>query len=156
MKRGRRGELTSHLEDYLVVVYEITKKQPAARVSHIARRMGVSLPSVTNAMKRLSALGMVNYEKYNLITLTDKGKKHAKSKVAIQERFRNFFKCIMGLEEPIADKLARVFSHFVDEKIDQRFRKFYEIMINFDDTHVEELKKFIEESKKMSKCQKEE
>ena len=155
MRRGRKKELTSHLEDYLVVVYEITQKQPAARVSHIARRMGVSLPSVTNAMKRLSALGMVNYEKYNLITLTDKGKKHAKSKVAIQERFRNFFKCVMGLEELTADKLSRVFSHFVDEKIDQRFRKFYGIMMEFDEKSVEELKAFIEESKKLSGCQKE-
>ncbi len=155
MKRGRRRELTSHLEDYLVVVYEITRKQPAARVSHIARRMGVSLPSVTNAMKRLSALGMVNYEKYNLITLTEKGKKRAKSKVAIQERFRNFFECVMGLESTVADKLARVFSHFVNDELDQRFRKFYEIMIDFDDSKVEDLKEYIAESKKMSGCQKE-
>ena len=156
MRRGRKKELTAHLEDYLVVVYEITQKAPAARVSQVARRMGVSLPSVTNAMKRLSALGMVNYEKYNLITLTDKGKKHAKSKVEVQERFRNFFKYVMGLKPPIADKLARAFSHFVDEEVDKRFRKFYEILIDFDDSKVEELKKFIEESRKLVGEEKEE
>lgn len=74
MPRGRKKTLTPALEDYLAVIQEILQKQPAARVSTIARKMGVSLPSVTNAMKRLAELEYVEYEKYGYITLTEKGK----------------------------------------------------------------------------------
>ncbi len=150
MKRGRRKEITAHLIDYLVVVYEIIKESDAkaAKVSQVAKRMGVSLPSVTNAMKRLSALGFVNYKKYNMITLTSKGKKMAEEKVGIQERLRDFFMNILGLERMVSDKLARAFSHYIDEGVERRFRKFYEIMKGFNESKVRELMEFIKESKR--------
>ncbi len=151
MRRGRKKEITAHLEDYLVVVYEITKKQPAARVSQIARRLGVSLPSVTNAMKRLSELGFVNYEKYNMITLTRKGKDRAKVKEEIQRHFRDFFMNVMGLEKSVSDKLSRSFSHYIDESVRERFEKFYEILKDFTTDKAKELEAFIEESKKRVK-----
>lgn len=91
MPRGRKKTLTPALEDYLAVIQEILQKQPAARVSTIARKMGVSLPSVTNAMKRLAELGYVEYEKYGYITLTEKGKRRARSLRGSQNRLRNFF-----------------------------------------------------------------
>ncbi len=152
MRRGRRKEITSHLVDYLVVVYEIVKESDAkaAKVSQIARRMGVSLPSVTNAMKRLSALGFVNYKKYNVITLTPKGKKLAEEKVGVQERLRDFFMRIIGLERLVSDKLARAFSHYIDEKTEKRMKRFYEILKDFDESRVKELIDFIEESRKLS------
>ena len=148
MRRGRKKEITAHLEDYLVVVYEITKKQPAARVSQVARRLGVSLPSVTNAMKRLSELGFVNYEKYNMITLTRKGKDRAKVKEEIQSHLRDFFMNVMGLEQAVAEKLARSFSHYIDESVRDRFEKFYEILKDFTAEKAKELEEFINESRK--------
>ncbi|MCD6449188.1 MAG: metal-dependent transcriptional regulator [Thermotogaceae bacterium] len=154
MRRGRKKEITVHLEDYLVAVYEITKKQPAARVSQIARRLGVSLPSVTNAMKRLSDLGFVNYEKYNMITLTRKGKERAKIKEELQSRFRDFFMDVIGLESAVSDKLARSFSHYVDESVKDRFDKFYEIIKDFNEKKTKELVEFIEESRKLSRGEK--
>ena len=152
MRRGRKKEITAHLVDYVVVVYEISKESEtkAAKVSQIAKRMGVSLPSVTNAMKRLSALGFVNYKKYNVITLTNKGKKLAEEKVGLQSRLRDFFMRIIGLDRLTSDKLARAFSHYIDEETDKRMRKFYEIMKDFDESKAKELKEFIEESKKLS------
>jgi DtxR family Mn-dependent transcriptional regulator len=152
MRRGRKKEITAHLIDYLVVVYEISKESDtkSAKVSQIARRMGVSLPSVTNAMKRLSALGFVNYKKYNVITLTSKGKKLAQEKVGLQERLRDFFMRIIGLQRLVADRLARAFSHYIDDKTEKRLRRFYEILKDFDESKVKELLEFIEESKKLS------
>ncbi len=152
MRRGRRKEITAHLVDYLVVVYEIIKEgdAKAAKVSQVAKRMGVSLPSVTNAMKRLSALGFVNYKKYNMITLTAKGKKMAEEKVGIQGRLRDFFMNVLGLERMVSDKLSRAFSHYIDDDIEKRFRKFYEIIKDFDESKAKELTEFIKESKGMS------
>jgi len=69
----KERKLTSSLEEYLKVIYEITQTEPVARVKTIAKHMGVSLPSVTNALKRLDVLGYVRYEKYGLIMLSEKG-----------------------------------------------------------------------------------
>ncbi|PLV59229.1 metal-dependent transcriptional regulator [Thermotoga sp. KOL6] len=153
MPRGRKKTLTPALEDYLAVIQEILQKQPAARVSVIARKMGVSLPSVTNAMKRLSELGYVEYEKYGYITLTEKGKRKARSLRGSQNRLRNFFFYVMGIPSPTAEKLARHFSHFLDTKTRSRFKKFYDIMVNFDESKVQELKEFLEESKRIVNVQ---
>ncbi len=151
MRKGRKKEITAHLEDYLVAIYEITQEQPAARVSQIAKKLGVSLPSVTNAMKRLAALKYVNYEKYNVITLTNKGKKRAKEKVTIQQNLRDFFINVMGLDKVVSEKLARAFSHHVDDKIHERFNEFYQILKNFNVKKAKELENFIKESKKKGK-----
>ena len=151
MPRGRKKSLTPALEDYLAVIYEIQQKQPAARVSTIAKKMGVSLPSVTNAVKRLAELGYIEYEKYGLIVLTQKGKRKARSIKATQERLKNFFHYIMGIQLPVAEKLARHFSHFMDTKIRERMRKFYNVIIDFDEDKAFKLKEFIEESRRLAK-----
>ncbi|PLV56642.1 metal-dependent transcriptional regulator [Thermotoga sp. SG1] len=153
MPRGRKKTLTPALEDYLSVIQEILQNQPAARVSVIARKMGVSLPSVTNAMKRLAELGYVEYEKYGYITLTEKGKRKARSLRGSQNRLRNFFFYVMGIPSPTAEKLARHFSHFLDARTRSRFKKFYDIMVNFDESRVQELKEFLEESKRIVNVQ---
>ena len=154
MRRGRKKEITPHLEDYLVAIYEITKEKPqkqqVARVSQIARKLGVSLPSVTNAMKRLSELGYVDYERYNVIALTQKGLKRAMEKESIQANFKDFFMNIMGLEKTTAEKLARSFSHYIDDKIRERFDRFYEILKNFSTENAKELEEFIKESRRLS------
>ncbi len=153
MPRGRKKTLTPALEDYLAVIQEILQKQPAARVSTIARKMGVSLPSVTNAMKRLAELEYVEYEKYGYITLTEKGKRRARSLRGSQNRLRNFFFYVMGIPSPTAEKLARHFSHFLDTKTRERFKRFYDIMVNFDESKVQELKEFLEESRRLVNVQ---
>jgi len=149
MPRGRKKTLTPALEDYLSVIHELLQKQPVVRVSAIAKKMGVSLPSVTNAMKRLAELGYIQYEKYGYIVLTDKGKRKARSLKGSQDRLRNFFFYVMGIPTPTAEKLARHFSHFLDSKTRSRFKKFYDIMINFDENKVGELKAFLEESRQL-------
>ena len=77
MPRGRKKLLTPALEDYLVIIYEIILKDPAARVSSIARMLHVSFPSVTNAMKRLADLGYVNYKIWSN-SVDTKGKEEGK------------------------------------------------------------------------------
>ncbi len=149
MGRGRKKVLTPALEDYLVVIYDIQNKQPAARISSIARRVGVSLPSVTNAVRRLADLGYVNYEKYGLIVLTPKGKRKAQNMKVLQRRIGNFFHYVIGVSEDIAEKLARHLSHFLNTKTRQRIRNFYKIIIDFDPSRAEELCAFIEESRRL-------
>lgn len=149
MPRGRKKTLTPALEDYLTVIYEIQQKQPAARISTIARRVGVSLPSVTNAVRRLADLGYVEYEKYGLIILTARGKRKAQSLYALQRRIKNFFHYVLGMSADVSEKLARILSHYLTARTRERVKDFYRLIIDFNEDKAKDLKKFIEESRKM-------
>jgi len=62
------------MEMYLETVYILESNHGHAHGVDIAKRLGVSKPSVTKAIKYLKAEGFVNTQKYGTITLTEKGK----------------------------------------------------------------------------------
>ncbi len=72
---------------YLETVYVLEKNHGHAHGVEIARRLGVSKPSVTKAMNLLKEKGLVNKESYGSITLTQKGK-------AVSERIYSNHKMI--------------------------------------------------------------
>ncbi len=61
------------MEMYLETVYILERDHGHAHVVDIAKRLSVSKPSVTKAMKQLKEKGMISKEAYGSITLTDKG-----------------------------------------------------------------------------------
>ncbi|HEY8542420.1 MAG TPA: metal-dependent transcriptional regulator [Pseudothermotoga sp.] len=149
MARGRKKILTPALEDYLTIIYEIQQKQPAARISTIARKVGVSLPSVTNAVRRLADLGYVEYEKYGLIILTNKGKRKAQIMRVLQQRICNFFYYVLGVPVDVSDKISKHLSHYLTARARERVKEFYRLILDFDETKAKDLRKFIEESRKL-------
>lgn len=62
------------MEMYLETVYVLENSNGHARGVDIAKRLSVSKPSVTKAIKYLKSQGFVNKEKYGTITLTEKGR----------------------------------------------------------------------------------
>ena len=63
-------ELTSALEMYVKVAYELEEEFGTATVSDMAERLGVKAPSVTAALQKLDTLGMVKYRRYQNVKLT--------------------------------------------------------------------------------------
>jgi len=144
---GRRKSLTPALEDYLKAIQQITENQPVARVSTIARKIGVSLPSVTNAMKRLKDLGYIEYEKYGLIQLTEKGKERAEELEKIHSKILDFFTDIIGIPEHIAEKISCQIEHFIDSRIQEKFEKFVNILEEVPEKGCDELLEFLKTAK---------
>ena len=62
------------MEMYLETVYVLESSHGHAHGVDIAKRLNVSKPSVTKAIKYLKDQGLVNTQKYGTITLTEKGK----------------------------------------------------------------------------------
>lgn len=63
------------MEMYLETVYVLENSHGHAHGVEVAKKLGVSKPSVTKAMKELKDKGFINKESYGAITLTEKGKK---------------------------------------------------------------------------------
>lgn len=71
-------------EDYLRLIYEISRKKGYARVTDIAKRFGVSPSSVSEMLKKLALMKLIVYRRYEAVTLTEEGRRIGK---ALKERY---------------------------------------------------------------------
>ncbi|MEX1054466.1 MAG: metal-dependent transcriptional regulator, partial [Rhodothermales bacterium] len=69
--------LSQAVEDYLKTIYKLQQNAAAVSTSDIARAMNVSSASVTNMVKRLAQMGLLEYESYRGVTVTATGEKVA-------------------------------------------------------------------------------
>lgn len=118
--------LTASQEDYLEAIYNISEEKMAARVKDISNYLGVKASSVTGALKNLGKMKLVNYAPYDLITLTDQGKKVAKEIVSRHNALENFLTNVLGIDKKEADEAACKMEHTVPKKIVERLIKYSE------------------------------
>jgi len=122
------GTLTASLEDYLEAIFHITAEKQAARPKDIAKRLKVSNPSVTGALRSLAEKKLINYAPYDVITLTDEGRKIAKDVVRRHEVLRNFFVKVLAVEYHQADEVACKMEHAIPKVILERLIRFVDFV----------------------------
>jgi len=121
-----RHDLSSSMEDYLEVIHQLIVKHKAARVRDIADALGVKMPSVTGALKKLSQKGLVNYDPHQVITLTDEGERVAKQVARTHRTIARFLETVLDIDPETADKNACRMEHAVDEVVLSRLVKYLE------------------------------
>lgn len=121
-------ELTATLEDYLRAVYGIEREQRVARPRDIVRAQHVAASTVTAALQSLAEKGLINYEPYGLITLTDEGRAKAQQLADRHLIINDFLQKILGLEPDRAESTACGMEHVVDGEALQRFLCFVAFM----------------------------
>ena len=117
-------KLSSSSEDYLEAIYLICKKNGEARSKDICKFLGVSGPSVTEALQLLKTKGMVNYEPYAPITLTEKGEQAGCDVFYRHETLKDFLIEVLGIEKEQAEVGACIMEHAVTPKIIERMVKY--------------------------------
>ena len=75
---GVKATASSTVEDYLERILELINSKGYARVVDIAAALQISQASVTNMVQRLDAEGLLKYEKYRGLVLTEAGEKLAR------------------------------------------------------------------------------
>jgi Mn-dependent DtxR family transcriptional regulator len=94
------------VEDYLERILELIQSKGYARVVDIAASLKISQASVTNMVQRLDAEGLLKYEKYRGLILTEAGEAVARSITRRHELLTDFLN-LLGLDQ-------RVISHDVE------------------------------------------
>ena len=117
-------KLSASLEDYLEAIYLFCKKTGKARSKEIMNHLGVSGPSVTEALQILREKGLANYEPYEPISLTPKGEMAARDVLYRHEALRDFFVGVLGIDEKTADEGACSMVHAASPKIIERMVKY--------------------------------
>lgn len=67
--------LTPSMEDYLEMIYRNCLLEGHVRMNQLAEQLHVRTSSTTKIVQKLALLDLVDYEKYGIIQLTEKGKK---------------------------------------------------------------------------------
>lgn len=69
--------LTAPVEDYLKAIYAIGKGTGAAATNDIAQRLALAPASVSGMVRRLADQGLLAYERYHGVKLTESGRRAA-------------------------------------------------------------------------------
>ena len=147
-------KLTESLEDYLEEIYELEKKTGSARVKDIASALHVRYPSVTSALQSLTKRGLVNYEPYGLVTLTDEGRKEAARVTQKHRLLKSFLINVLGLPPAAADENACRMEHAISKDVHvrlQQFIKYLHVSGRVDDTWVSDFHTFCTKDKSASR-----
>lgn len=106
-------KLTFTMENYLEAIYELSPDGLGVRVSDIAERLGVTKASTNSAICNLSDKGLIKYEKYKEIYLTDTGLEQAKFTSGKHHVIRKFFSEILQIDSDTADTDACAIEHVI-------------------------------------------
>lgn len=103
--------LSPSLEDYLEEIYRISQSGVSIRVTDVASCLNVSLPSVTNALKKLDESDYIEYRRYRDIILTEKGKELGSFLVERNRVIREFLIRIGSVCDVVAE--AEAMEHYL-------------------------------------------
>ncbi|MGQ9678206.1 MAG: metal-dependent transcriptional regulator [bacterium] len=111
-------------EDYLEAIFLLGNEKNLVRVKDIAHFLGVSRPSVVNALNHLAGKGLVRHEHYGSVELTKRGENYA---TAIYRRhliLEKFLSQVLGVRSDIAAQEACRIEHSLSTQTTRRLIKF--------------------------------
>ena len=116
--------LTARVEDYLEAVLDIEMSGEIATVTQLAKNLGVTKATVTAALKKLTASGLLDHEHYGDVILTDEGREKALAVYRRHEFLTDFFIRILGFSRERAQSVSCVMEHEIDEATERRLAAF--------------------------------
>jgi len=110
-------------ENYLKTLFSLLIGKESVNISELSSLLKVSLPTVNSMINKLTKQGLVNYEKYKPISLTEKGKKLAASIVRKHRLTEIFLVTRMGFQwdevHEIAEQIEHINSQALFERMDE-------------------------------------
>ena len=111
-------------EEYLKTMYILKQQNGNVRVTDIAQKMNCTKPSVNKAIYNLKDEGLLNYESYGTIELTDSGENLAKKILEAYDIVYVFLKDVLNLEEDDAKKEAGRIKLAITDKTINKLAKY--------------------------------
>lgn len=108
------SELTEAMEDYLEMIGRCMQESGYVRVNTLAALLNVRPSSVSKMVNKLRELELVKFEKYGLITTTEKGYGEAQYLLWRHEVLLRFFRHINDSEDQLT--LVEQVEHFMDKQ----------------------------------------
>ncbi len=125
--------ITKSLEEYLKTMYVLKKQNKNIRVTDIAQKMNCSKPSVNKAIYNLKDEGLLNYESYGEIQLTEEGENLAKKILETYDIVYLFLKDVLNLELEEAKKEAEKIKSAITDETANKLAKYVHKVLGLSD-----------------------
>lgn len=121
--------ISKSLEEYIKTMYILRKQNGNIRVTDVAEKMNCSKASVNKAINNLKDNGLVNYESYGTIEITDEGADLAQKILESYDIIFLFLKDVLGMETEKAEQEAEnMKSSMSDEAINKLARYVHQVL----------------------------
>src|SRR6266576_1490484 len=116
----RRSVFTRSQEDYLKALYLLGGDERPVPTRELAQRLGISSPSVSEMVTRLTSQGLVEHDRYRGQQLTREGRKVALELVRHHRLLEMFLVQVLGYSlDEVHDEAERL-EHVISERMEQR------------------------------------
>lgn len=119
-RQTRQPAISAAMEDYLKAIHRLQQDQERVTTQALATELGLSNPSVTNMVKRLADLAMVEHSRYYGVRLTDAGTKVALEVVRHHRLLELYLAEAMGFEWDKVHEEAERLEHHVSSEFESR------------------------------------
>jgi len=116
------------MEDYLEAIAKLGEGKKVVKVKQLSEMLGVKMPSVTSALKKLSERELVEHERYGHIKLTPEGDELARDVICRHEALTRFFAQALGIDRVTAEEDACKIEHVISPLSMDRLTKFVEFI----------------------------
>jgi DtxR family transcriptional regulator, Mn-dependent transcriptional regulator len=112
---------TEAVEDYAKAIYALARRSDGpVTTTALATRLGVSPGSVTAMLKRLDEMGLVRYEPYHGVSLTQAGEKVALEVMRHHRLLEAFLAEALEMPWDRVHDEAEVLEHYISEDLEER------------------------------------
>ena len=115
--------LSESLEMYLETIVLLEKREGTARLTDIARELGVSKPSVHVALHELESRGLAEHERYGAIVLTGRGREAADEVSRRHDILTAYLRDVLGVSADTAEKDACRIEHYLSGETMERIER---------------------------------
>lgn len=112
--------LSQSVEDYLKAIYVLQSEGESATTTNIANALEVSSASVTNMLKRLAKMNLLEHESYKGAKLTSAGNKIALEILRHHRLLELYLKEVMGYSWDEVHDEAEKLEHHISEQFEDR------------------------------------
>src|SRR2546427_1342830 len=116
----RRSAFTRSQEDCLKALYLLRGDQRPVPTRELAQRLGISSPSVSEMVARLTAQGLVEHDRYRGQQLTKEGRKVALELVRHHRLLEMFLVEVLGYAWDEVHEEAERLEHVISERMEAR------------------------------------
>jgi len=115
--------LTAPVEDYLKVIYDIERDEDAAATNDIAQRLQIAPASVSGMVRRLADQGLLEYERYRGVKLTDAGRRAALRTIRRHRVIEAYLVHALGYSWDVVHEEAERLEHAASDDLIDRMAK---------------------------------
>lgn len=112
--------MTQAIEDYMKAIYKLQQEGAAATTNAIAERLDVAPASVSNMLKKLARLRLVEHTPYHGVQLTDGGQKVALEVIRHHRLIELYLARNLGISLDKVDEEAERLEHVISEELEER------------------------------------